>query len=553
MKILGQITSCCSSAYTATKQKCTKCWQGVKPYLQRAYDFIRRPISITTLCAILSLFTMVAYNIPVINTVFENLPDKFSGTWLFISFIVLMLVVNFLLYYILLYLGRIVGKVIIAFTFICNALCLYFINGYNTVISQEMMGNVFNTRFSEASGFFSLGMVMYIILLGIIPVILLFMIRIKYKSIWRFLICLITSLAIILGTAYTNKKQVLWIDRHATQVGGLLMPWSYSVNTVLYIKQWILMNRKQIPLPEGKITTEGKDVCVLVIGESARRDHFSLYGYERNTNPLLSNDNVTALMATSASNYTTAGVKAILDHKPTEELYEILPNYVFRCGGDVVWRTNNWGQPHLNIEKYYEVEALKSRYPEANGGYDEILIAGLKDEILSSNRDKLLIVLHTNTSHGPLYYSKSPAEFKHFTPECTTVEVADANLAELVNAYDNTIVYTDYLLHSIIEILRDIPDVRSSMIYVSDHGESLGEGDRFMHGLPRSMAGDEQYIIPFIVWCSDSNTGIKPLAEVGQYHVFHSVLNFLGIESPVYIEDLNIFTRCKVEEKANEE
>ena len=543
MKVMENIKHKCRSAYDTTKRACNNMWQRVKPYTSKTYEFIRRPISITTLCAILSLFTMIVYNIPVIKAVFENTSDNFNGVWLFISFIILMLILNFLLYYILLYFGRVVGKVIIAFTFICNALCLYFINGYHTIISQEMMGNVFNTRFSEASGFFSMGLLMYIIFLGVVPAILIFMVRIKYKSIWRFLICFVTTLAITFGTAYTNKKNILWIDRHATQVGGLLMPWSYTVNTILYVRQWIEMNRPQIPLPDGKIITEGKDLVVLVIGESARRDHFSLYGYERNTNPLLANDDVTPLIATSAYNYTTASVKAILDHKPTDDRYGILPNSLHRCGADVIWRTSNWGEPRLTIEKFYDNKALGERYPGTDPNYDEILIAGLKEEILASDKDKILVVLHTSTSHGPIYYSKSPLQFKHFLPECREVEMADANISELVNAYDNTIVYTDYILHSVIETLRELPDIRSCMLYVSDHGESLGEGDMFMHGLPAQMAPIEQFIVPFIVWCSDDATKIKPLAEVGQYHVFHSVLDFLGVESPIFNEELNIFDR----------
>ncbi len=153
----------------------------------------------------------------------------------------------------------------------------------------------------------------------------------------------------------------------------------------------------------------------------------------------------------------------------------------------------------------------------------------------------MLIVLHTSTSHGPEYYAKYPAEFNQFTPVCTTVEMSKADRKELNNAYDNTILYTDYLLHSVIETLRDIEGCRSTMIYISDHGESLGEGNRYMHGLPMMVAPKEQTEIPFIVWCSDGEQRIKPLKSVGHYHIFHSVLNFLHIDSPIYNESKNIF------------
>ena len=119
--------------------------------------------------------------------------------------------------------------------------------------------------------------------------------------------------------------------------------------------------------------------------------------------------------------------------------------------------------------------------------------------------------------------------------------MAKADPNELMNAYDNTIVYTDYLIHSVIEVLRDIPQRRSCMMFVSDHGESLGEGNMYMHGVPLMVAPKEQIEIPFIVWTSDKDIKIDTKNTVGQYHVFHSVMSFLGVESPVYDESFDIF------------
>ena len=157
----------------------------------------------------------------------------------------------------------------------------------------------------------------------------------------------------------------------------------------------------------------------------------------------------------------------------------------------------------------------------------------------------MFVVLHTSTSHGPTYNKKYPAEFEVFTPVCTTVEMAKADKQELMNAYDNTIVYTDYLVHSVIEILREIPERRGCVMFVSDHGESLGEGNLYMHGVPMAVAPKEQVEIPFIVWTSDRNMKVDASREVGQYHVFHSVLSFLGIESPIYNGEMDIFAGNK--------
>ena len=286
-----------------------------------------------------------------------------------------------------------------------------------------------------------------------------------------------------------------------------------------------------------------KSVMVLVIGESGRNANFSLYGYERNTNPLLSKTpNVVHFPATSCATYTTAGVKCILEHKNTSDLYEILPNYLNRNDVEVIWRTTNWGEPPVHIDKYLKAEQLKPDCKGEDCDYDGVLLTGLKEQILASKKNKILIVLHTSTSHGPLYNQKYPAKFETFKPVCTSVELAKCSPQELINSYDNTIIYTDYLLHRVIEDLKTLTDYKSAMLYVSDHGESLGEKNLYMHGIPMSVAPKEQYEIPFIIWTSDNSKNVKPLKSVNQNYVFHSVLNFLSIQSPVYNEEFNVFT-----------
>lgn len=503
--------------------------------------FLKRPISLQAECMILSAFTLAAYHIPFFRLVLDKIEGGFNGVLITAGLAVLMLALNHFFYYLVLYTGRFAGRCILAFTFIADAISLYFINSYEVLITDSMMGNVYNTQFSEASGFFSLAAVLYVLFLGVIPCIFIFAAKTDFGSFKRFLSNIGLALGLAVAIAFVNIQNWPWIDRNSTELGSLLMPWSYTVNTVRYYNGEKKRNQKEILLPDAVISNDSKDVCILIIGESARRDHFSLYGYEKMTNPLLAEDNVTAFIANSAATYTTAGVKAILDHQPTGKLYEILPNYMYRTGVDVIWRTSNWGEPPVHIEKYHTVRDLKKMYPDADDRYDGILLTGLKEEIMSSEKDKILVILHTNTSHGPTYNKKYPTEFERFTPVCTTVEMSKANPQELMNAYDNSVLYTDYLIHSAIEILKEIPDRRACMLYVSDHGESLGEGNLYMHGVPMSIAPKEQVEIPFIVWTSEDAEEVKELTEVGQYHVFHSVMDFLGVESPVFDEDKNIF------------
>ena len=504
-------------------------------------DFLRKPKGIKGTSLVLSIFTTLAFHIPAFKAVLDNIESGWNGVLIFASVAILMLAVNYFFYYLLLWLGRFVGKIIIAFTFIADAISLYFINTYEVLITDMMMGNVFNTRFSEAEGFFSLSAVLYILFLGIPPCIYLFAKRTDYNTFKSFLKNIGTSLLIIALVVLANMRNTLWIDNNSTQLGSLLMPWSYTVNSIRYYNKVKKRNQKEILLPDATITNDSKDVCVLIIGESARRQNFSLYGYERDTNPLLAGDSVKTYIANSAATYTTAAVKAILDHKETGKLYEILPNYLYRNGADVIWRSYNWGQPPLHIEKYINHKKLAEKYPEADAKYDRLLLEGLKKEIEASESNKLLIILHLSTSHGPTYNQKYPKEFEVFKPVCNTVEISTADKQELLNAYDNTILYTDYIVHSVIEILKEIADRRCCMMFVSDHGESLGEDNLFMHGMPKNIAPKEQFEIPFIVWQNDKNTGMKDFNEVEQYYVFHSVMNYLGMRSEIYNEEMNIF------------
>ena len=167
---------------------------------------------------------------------------------------------------------------------------------------------------------------------------------------------------------------------------------------------------------------------------------------------------------------------------------------------------------------------------------------GLADAVVSSDKNKVLVVLHTSTSHGPSYNKHYPEEFEVFTPVCTTVEMSKADPAELMNSYDNSILYTDYLIHSAISAAASLPrEWKRCVIYVSDDGESLGEGNMYMQGVPLSIAPKEQYEIPFIVWAPERHDSLKDIPLASQYQVFHTVLDFLGVESEVYDAQMSVF------------
>jgi lipid A ethanolaminephosphotransferase len=505
----------------------------------------RKPISLFTFSCILSIGTLLLYNIPFFNYVATNTNETLGGKiYLLASLAVIMLALNFMMVYLVMFLMRFVGRILLAILSIINATSVYFILTYSVLIDATTIENVFNTRYSEASGFFSWSLWGFIFIFGVLPALYCLLQPVVIGKAKKLGICCGSSLAIVLVVALTNFNQTLFITEHDTELGGLLQPWSYLVNIGRVISFSQDEQAEEIKLPDGQITDDEKAVVVLVIGESARKANFQLYGYQRDTNPLLSKRaDLKVYEANSCATYTTAGTKAILEPVNSNDLYELLPNYAFRTGVDVSWRTSNWGEPPIHIDEYLTDDELGKKYPDESEAYDAILFKGLRERIESSQKNKVLVVLHTSTSHGPKYADKYPKAFEVYKPVARNVEEGEKNVGMLVNAYDNTIRYTDYLLDSLINTLQGMNDWHSAMIFISDHGESLGENKMFMHGLPMKLAPKVQYEIPFLVWTSkDFRTYRNDLpAVLEQHYIFHSVLNLLSIQSPAYNKDYDIF------------
>ncbi len=241
-------------------------------------DIFKKKAKLKYLCAFLSIFTLIAYHIPFFSIAVSKLEGTWKTIFVVFSLMILILAITYFFYYLVLWLGRIVGKIIIAASFICNAAAMYFINTYEVVINDAMMGNVFNTRFSEASGFFSSGAVIYLLFLGILPSVYLFARKTDYGSFKRFSLNVGGSLGVILAVALINFSNWSWMHVNLGPLGSYMMPWSYVFNSVRYHNSVKKRNRVEIKLPDAVFTDSTKSVCLLVIGESARRDHFSLYG-----------------------------------------------------------------------------------------------------------------------------------------------------------------------------------------------------------------------------------------------------------------------------------
>ncbi len=509
-------------------------------------------LKITQFALLMSLVNLLCYHLPFFSYVFNRTGTGLESVIFCILLAIFLFVTNFLLLLPISFLSAKLSKFLVIILFNINAVAFYFMHTYSVVLSRAMINNIFNTNLDEATGLFSISAVVYWLIFGVIPSIVIFKIKLTPIRIKAFFIQILIAILVFASVGYGTFLQ--WegfFNRNQKMLGGLLLPWSYVINTPRYFKEH-KKSQKQILLPNASLKNNEKSLFVLVIGESSSRANYSLYGYQKDTNPQLAKiNNLVPYYAQSCDTNTIAGVKCILEYKPTNEYYEPLPSYLYRTGVDVIWRTVNDGEPKLKITEYQNQPYLAKKCQGKNCAYDEVILSDLEKQIADSKADKMLLVLHLNPSHGTRYDKKYPPEFEKFTPVCHQ-NPKSCDKKPLTNSYDNTIVYTDYLLAELIHKLEKINDRKVAMLYVSDHGESLGENGVYLHGTEMDIAPKRQYQVPFMVWTSDNarkpkldysvKNGLQE-GETGlsQHNVFHSVLDFLAVDSPIFDKEKSVF------------
>lgn len=515
----------------------------------------RVKISTSSFVILIAIVNSALYNWPLFSFSIKNL-DGFTLNSLqtLITVFATIYLVTTLVTYVLFILSRRLGKAVCAAFALANSLALYFVVTYNVILDKAMIGNIFNTQYSESGQFLSPKLAIYFILLGVLPAWLIIRTSVQKTSRIRLSVHLTITVIATSTWIWQSQSHWLWIDDHAKQLGGRIMPWSYVGNAIRYQNQLTKENVEQTLLPDATFGSNEKTVVVLVIGEAARAENFSLYDYDKQTNPLLAKSDVIALKnATSCATYTTESVKCILSHHDPRglfsEKFEPLPSYLQRHDIDVFWRTKNWGEPPIKVASYQKSGDLKDNCEGSECNYDGILLSRLADQIEASDKQKIFVVLHQTGSHGPAYYSKYPEEFEIFKPICRSVELSKCSQEELINAYNNTILYNDHFLYQLGQTLKSLKDTSSAYLYISDHGQSLGENGIYLHGTPYSIAPKQQFEIPFIIWMSPAFIDQKHISvdklrareKSTQANIFHSVMGAFDMNSEIYDRDLDIF------------
>lgn len=500
----------------------------------------------------MTVSNMALYHVPLYRYAFANLDtSSLNGLLTFVTLLIVVGMATAIVLQMIAFVSVAMLKPLCMLAALLNACALYFVVTYSVILDRSMMGNVLNTRSEESLDFVNPTLVLYVVFLGILPAWLISRVRIAQSGRLRLLTQTAGILVVGLIAIYLNSPTWLWFDEHSKRLGGMIMPWSYAVNTLRATAAGETELQDLKLLPPATLSNNERLLVVLVIGETARSSNFSLYGYERRTNPLLENAGVAVLQGAKAcSTYTTASLHCMLSHDGSRSgSDEALPSYLQRHGVDVIWRSNNWGEPPLAVETYEKASALRRSCEGDRCDFDDVMLNGLGARINESVERKTFVVLHTKGSHGPSYHSRYPADFDVFKPACQSVELDKCDDQSLINAYDNSILYTDDFLSRAIRMLENIENTPTVFIYVSDHGESLGEYGLYLHGTPYSIAPDVQKDIPFIVWMSerfqkDRNIDVEKL-EVPTQHshgqIFHSVLGAFGLQSTIYDPKLDIF------------
>lgn len=531
----------------------------------RATDALQTSMTNTKLIFLVSLFLLAATNLSFYSNFLEVYPLTWGNLPFLVSVIVLLGCLNSLLLS-LISLGRATKWVLITLL-IVTSLTAYFMDTYRVIIDDDMIDNMLRTDLHESLDLISVKLFLYLALLGFLPAYLVYRTPIVRQTFKQAII----SRAKLLGVAMVTMIVVVvsFGDHYASFIREH-KSLRYYANPAYYL--YALGKTVSRPFKQGNrpfkfigedaripVQDDDRELVILVVGETARADHFSLNGYARDTNPLLARENVASFRSVWACGTSTAisvpCMFSIYDQDDfskeralhTENVLDILQ----RAGVNIIWLDNNSDSKGVALRVPYQSFKSPDVNPECDSECRDLgMLKNLQSYIDQHPSGDILIVLHQMGNHGPAYYKRYPPAFERFTPVCSTNELAECDREAIGNTYDNAILYTDYFLSQVIALLKSNSDrFEAAMFYVSDHGESLGENNLYLHGLPNLLAPSEQKHVPMIFWFSDSflEDGISVdhlqnrLDETFSHdNVFHTLLGLFEVQTQVYdpIRDL---------------
>ncbi len=475
---------------------------------------------------------------------------------------------------------RIIKPLLVTIVLIAGA-GAHFMLTYGIVIDVTMITNVLQTNPAETRDLVSVRWLVTMLVIAGVPCVWLWRQKVQriawpqqaMRNVMFAAVCTMVVIA-TLGASFQTFSSTM---RNHTQVRYLINP----LNTLYALTYLGTKPLRKPPLPFTQLGLDAKlgtaanaapPLVLLVVGETARSGNFGINGYVRPTTPrlaaLMPRERMVSQRSAWACGTSTAASLPCMFSPLGREAYgarlgesENLLDVLQHAGMAVLWLDNQTGCKGL-CDRIASADTSNQKVAEfcsTGECFDAIMLHQLDQRIAALPADKrakgVVVVMHQMGSHGPAYYKRVPAEFKKFTPECASNSLQDCTRDQVVNSFDNTIAYTDHFLASTIEWLKTKQTTApTAMVYVSDHGESLGENNIYLHGLPYSVAPDVQKHVPWITWMSDGfaargkidtaclQARSKELVSHDNY--FHSVLGLLNVQTSVYRKDWDMYAPC---------
>ena len=537
--------------------------------MNNARGFFRPRIGSITLSVLVSVYLVALTNRTFWSKIHTYLADYPAAIWtLYLAMGVLFVAFLTALKY--------VAKPFFVLLIVAAAIGSWFTDTFGVIIDSDMVRNAFQTTPAEAQHLITPGFIVHMFVFAMLPVALLLWVRVDHRPIFqtvaRNTAVVLACLVVFAGSGFAFSKPYVTAIRQHKDIVKSLNPVTPLAGTIKFLMQAtedanvvvqpLGMDAKIVRTSAG---TGKPRVTIIVAGETARAANFSLGGYGRMTNPELAQQDIVYFPNTTSCGTATATSIPCMFSMFTRSEYshrkglenENLVDVLAHAGVNVEWWENNTGSKGV-ADRIPHTDFVKIDDPQfcTNGECRDDIFFDRLDAWLDGVKKDSVLVLHTMGSHGPTYHLRYPEAFRRFTPDCQTAELGDCTDAEIVNAYDNSILFTDHVLSTVIDKLK----ARSSkfetgMIYMSDHGESLGEHGLYLHGTPYILAPEFQTHIPFIVWMDAAFANSmkmdraclnqKAAQDYSHDNMFHSVLDMMNIQTNVYNPALDVFAACK--------
>ncbi|MGI2138463.1 phosphoethanolamine transferase [Shewanella baltica] len=535
-----------------------------------------KTLSVNRFTFITALFYVCIFNIPLFGIIKKGIEKQPDVDPIFIATMPLFLAFALSFVFSLFTVKYLVKPFFIILTLLSSSV-FFAAYQYNVVFDYGMIENTFQTNHAEALMYVNFASIMNMLLTGILPAYLIYKADIQYQPFFKellhkvlFMLAMLAGLGII---AFFYFQDYAAFGRNNDELKRYIVP-TYFIGAA---SKYINVHYLQTPIEYQQLGLDAKNVSanpngkpnllVLVVGETARSMSYQYYGYDKPTNAHTQDQGLIIFKDTSSCGTATAVSLPCMFSRMGREDYDSRRAYaqdtavdVLNHGGiKVQWFDNDSGckgvcdqVENISIDLNSDPELCTGQYC-----FDQVLLNKLDETLATAERKDTVIVLHVIGSHGPTYFLRYPPEHRKFTPDCQRSDIQNCSPDELMNTYDNTILYTDYIISEVVKKLQNQQDkFDPAMLYLSDHGESLGEKGMYLHGAPYSIAPIEQTSIPMLAWVSedfskDNHLDMACLAEhaakggFSHDNLFDSLLGLMNVKTEVYQPKLDIFASCR--------